>query len=189
MSNENERSAILTRMFDAYGQVPSPSRIDIYLEVVGNLPIASFTEGIRDAMRESTDFPPGPGTVRRCVLASANMRPGDPPLPELPHEAGPRIGAGDSLPALVSGLERRVERNYANVIRRAAEIRVERKLSDTLDARLWSLGQAESETGYREGQYDCRCVDRQGRCRKCGPNFEASIAQQRANAGRRLGVA
>ena len=76
---------LLTRMFDAYGQAPSPSRIDVYLDVIGNYQGEPLREGIRDAMREAGDFPPGPGTVRRCAIAAfRTARPDPVPSPRLP---------------------------------------------------------------------------------------------------------
>jgi hypothetical protein len=174
-------------MFDAYGQVATPSRIDAYLEVVGNVPMPALREGVRDAMRESKDFPPGPGTIRRCALASAGMRPGDPM--EMPRDAGPRIGAGDPVPALISGIERRVARDYATVFQRASQIRTELKLPDTLDARLWSLGRAEVDTDYHEPPYACQCVDGNGNRKPCGPAFAASLDRTRREAGERLRAA
>jgi hypothetical protein len=170
-------------MFDAYGQVATPSRIDAYLEVVGGVPVAALREGMRDAMREAQDFPPGPGTVRRCSLAIAGMRPGDPM--ETPRELGFRLGAGaQPMGALMSGLEARIERNYAKVIQRAKELRDERKLPATIGSRLWSLGEAERELGFREGPYACQCWPN-----RCGPEHEIGLAKQRADAEQRLRAA
>lgn len=59
-------------MFDSYGQVASPSRIDSYMEVIGDhFSTDALRVGIADAMREAADFPPGPGTVYRAVRAVA----------------------------------------------------------------------------------------------------------------------
>lgn len=135
-------------MFDSFGIEPTPSRIDMYLDTIGeHVPSEAFRLGLRDAMREAGDFPPGPGTVRRHCLANAGMRPGDPL--ETPRENGPRVGAGaQPVGQLLSGIESRVSRNYARVVARAREIRTERALPDTLDARLYSLGVAESELHF-----------------------------------------
>lgn len=69
--NERESKVLaLTRMFDAYQQVATPSRIDTYLDVIGaHIPAEAVCEGIRDAMRECEHFPPGPGPIRRAALA------------------------------------------------------------------------------------------------------------------------
>jgi hypothetical protein len=82
-----------------------------------------------------------------------------------------------------------VSRDYATVITRARELRSGRKLPDTLDARLWSLGEAEREVGYREAPYACQCVDHLGRRKPCGPGFEASLALIRREAARKLQAA
>jgi hypothetical protein len=58
-------------MFDSYGQVASPSRIDSYLEVIGDhFSIEILRAGIVDAMRDAADFPPGPGNVFRACRAA-----------------------------------------------------------------------------------------------------------------------
>lgn len=171
---------LLTRMFDAYQQSATPSRIDTYLDVIGDLPVRVIEEAIREAMRTADGFPPGPGTIRRQALAIAGMRPGDPV--EMPRDVGPRIGPG-AAPAgsLLSGIEARVERNYARVIARSREIRSERKLPDSLDARLYSLGVAESELHYADSPYACRCAPR------CDMGaLDRSLAEQRENAEARL---
>lgn len=181
MPNESAaRVVLLTRMFDAYGQTPTPSRIDSYLEVVGGLPLDALAEGMRDAMREAGEYPPGPGTVRRHALAVGRMRPGDPV--ETPRDtSAPRIGPGDApLGALFDGFERRVERSYRRVIERAREIVRERRLPVNLDSRLWSLGEAEAELNFIESP--CRCDPR------CGPSFWLSLAAQRRAAGIRCGA-
>jgi hypothetical protein len=170
-------------MFASYGQSPTPERVALYAETVGNLPMSAVETGIRDAMREVGEFPPGPGTVRRCALAAARMRPGDPV--ELPREGGFRLGAGaQPVGALLSGLERRVAPNYRNVIDRARELRHEHHLPPTLDARLWSLGEAERELGYREPPHSCNCYPT-----RCGRQLEASLERVRAEAGERLRLA
>lgn len=81
-------------MFDAYGQSPTPSRLETYCDVIGeHLPTSAVLVGIRDAMREAGDYPPGPGSVRKAALAAARLRAGDPPPPiDLPQEAGRRDG-------------------------------------------------------------------------------------------------
>lgn len=179
-SEAAQRVVLLTRMFDAYGQTPTPSRVDAYLEVVGGVPLEALEPAIRDAMREAGDYPPGPGTIRRHALATAQMRPGDPE----PHHAGdtfPRIGPGDApIGALFSGLERRVERNYQRVIARAREIVRERRLPASLDARIWSLGEAERELGWIDTP--CACWPR------CGPELDRRLEVQRHAAGVRCGA-
>jgi len=161
------------QMFASYGLTATPERCALYAETVGEFTAEQLRAGIRDAMREVREFPPGPGTVRRCVLAVARMRPGDPV--EMPLDLGPRLGPGASpAAALVSGLERRVCHTYAEVVARAAVIRAARRLPDTLDARLWSLGEAEVELGYVDTPID--------------QALERSLRAMRAECGRRLGV-
>jgi len=76
---------LLTRMFDAYGQTANPSRIDSYLDVIGEFPLWALQHGIREAMREAGDFPPGPGTVRRCCKVEARaIHPTEPYSPREP---------------------------------------------------------------------------------------------------------
>lgn len=169
-------------MFDSYGQVATPSRIDSYLDVIGNVPLDALEGGLRDAMREVGDYPPGPGTVRRHALAVGRLRPGDPVElpPEIEH---PRIGPGDApIGALFSGLERRVERSYQRVIARAREIAAERRLPWTLDVRIWALGEAERDLHFVESS-PCRCVTP---CDK--RSLERSLAEQRRLAGLRSGA-
>ena len=168
-------------MFSAYGQQPTPERIALYVETVGDFAAPVLLEALRDAMREAGEYPPGPGTVRRHALAVAKLRPGDPvELPAGDHF--PRLGPGKApLGALFDGLEGRVERNYRRVIERAREIVRERKLPASLDARLWSLGEAERELKFVESP--CRCEPR-----RCGPEFWVSLANQRRLAGIRCGA-
>lgn len=78
-------------MFDSYGQVASPSRIDSYLEVIGDhFSIEMLRAGIVDAMRDAADFPPGPGTVfRACRSAVIRSEPAYVPVYERVEEPTP----------------------------------------------------------------------------------------------------
>lgn len=172
---------LLRQMFVTYGQEPKPERVAMYVETLGPCSASHLGEAIRDAMRETPgNFAPGPGTVMQHLRAIRRTRAGDPQLPETPRDTGPRLGAGDPTPALFSGIEARVERNYANVIRRAAEIRAQHALPETLDARLWSLGKAEIELGWRDQPYACRCNP------PCGTRLDRDLKQQRDESERRL---
>lgn len=183
MNESAERAVLLTRMFDSYGQVPTPSRLDTYADVLGNMPLGALAEGIRDAMREVGDYPPGPGTIRRHALAVAKMRPGDPVELPAPVDNFPRLGPGTApVGALFSGLERRVERSYQRVMARAREIASERSLPWTLDVRLWALGEAEADLNFVESS-PCRCATP---CSK--GELERSLTEQRRLAGLRCGA-
>jgi hypothetical protein len=171
-------------MFAVYGQQATAERIALYADTVGeHFAVPVLLDGIRDAMREAGDFPPGPGTVRRCVLAAAKMRPGDPvQLPE-PRDNTPRLGPGaQPTGALFSRMERRVERSYQRVIERAKEIVAERKLPITLDSRLWSLGEAERELNFIESS-PCRCSTPCSR-----KQLDVSLERVRHAAGVRCGA-
>lgn len=167
-------------MFSAYGQAATPERIAIYAETIGDAAPHHLAEALRDAMREVGDYPPGPGTIRRHILAIRRERPGD-PMPIAPPPDAPRIGPGTApAGALFSGLEGRVERSYQRVIERARAIRAELALPDTLDARLYSLGAAEAELHYVEPRGSCRCFPR------CGEDFERRLSAARLEAAARL---
>lgn len=177
---EEQATECYRQMFSAYGQQPTPERIALYVETVGDFAGPVLLEALRDAMREAGEYPPGPGTVRRHALAVAKLRPGD-PVEHPPGDPFPRLGPGAApLGELFSGLERRVERNYQRVIARAREIVRERRLPASLDARLWSLGEAERELNFADTP--CRCFP------PCGPEFRVSLANQRRLAGIRCGA-
>lgn len=181
--SESQTTALLRQMFVTYGQQATPERIAMYHETIGpNASPSHLEEAIRDAMRESSDYPPGPGTIRRHLLAVARLRPGDPI--EMPREVGPRIGAGAApVGALFSGLERRVERSYQPVIARSREVRAERGLPDTLDARLYSLGVAERDVSFVDHPHAaCQCKSVRFSCR----DLDARLYFQRSAAEARL---
>lgn len=124
LSDKAERIVALTRMFDAYGQTPTTSRLEMYDETIPPCSPSQLAEGIRDAMREAQDFPPGPGTLTRCVRAVARTRPGDPTGDW--RFAGQRnertIPAAQSAGALLAGAAARTP-GMARIFARAREIR------------------------------------------------------------------
>jgi hypothetical protein len=137
-------------MFEAYGQTPTPSRIEMYLETIPPCSLSQFTEGIRDAMREAQDFPPGPGTITRCVRAVARTRPGDPTGDW--SLAGPRaeraLPAGRPVAQILAGAAARTP-SMARVFARAREIRAAGLVPPDLWGRFASEVMAELEIDPR----------------------------------------
>lgn len=115
--NPDPRLVELLRMFDTYGQTPSPSRLEDYLETIGPCTAAELHQARIDAMRESGRFPPTPGELTAALRAIRRTRPGDAPapdysLPALPApdaEAEQRVLRELSRRIAASGAKRRGE--------------------------------------------------------------------------------
>lgn len=133
MNDTAQKIVELTRMFDAYGQTPTPSRLEMYLETIGPCSPSQLAEGTRHAMREATDYPPGPGTVARCVRAIARNRAGDPiESHQDPYHRSGQIAAPAATGALMDGFARRTPGMQA-IFKRAREIRA----AGLVPADLW----------------------------------------------------
>lgn len=169
-----QRSELIRQMFLTYGVEPTTTRVALYVDLLDESTDTQLADAIRDAMRETpTEYPPGPGTVLRHLRAVMRSRPGDPPSPA---DTSKRLGSGKPLPLLplFDGLAKRVEHNYSRVVKRAREIREERKLPATMAAQLWSLGEAEHELNYIDPVRN--------------DALERSLAAHRIEAGKKIGV-
>ena len=135
---------LLRQMFGAYNQPCSPERLAMYVEVIGEPDPAALREAIRDAMRESGDFAPGPGTVKRHLAAVTRTRPGD---PQQTYPVAPRVGqiaAGAITGALVANAAARTPGMQA-IFKRAREIRAAGLVPPDLWGRFASEVMAELE--------------------------------------------
>ena len=149
LSDKAERIVALTRMFDAYGQTPTTSRLEMYDEVIPPCSPSQLAEGIRDAMRDSQDYPPGPGTMTRCVRAVARARPGDPAGWQFAGQRQERqVASGQAAAALMSGLARRTP-SMTEVFKRAREIRAAGLVPPDIWGRFASEVMAELEMDPR----------------------------------------
>lgn len=74
MRRREEQLAELVRMFEAFGIEASGSRLDLYLEVLGDPAPDVLHDAVVRALREGGDFPPAPGVLHQHVLAIARLR-------------------------------------------------------------------------------------------------------------------
>lgn len=109
--HEQRRSAQhteLTRMFEAFGIEPSGSRLDLYLEVLGDPDPETLHDAVVQAIREGGDFPPSAGVLHQNVLAVQRSR----------RSRAPVAG---HLPAKASGPSPNEQRVMRELHRRLAE--------------------------------------------------------------------
>ena len=85
---------------------------------------------------------------------------------------------------MIEAFEGRVEHSYQRVVARARELRQSLALPDTLDARLYTLGRAESELHYVEPPGACQCWPRCNR-----EEHERKLSATRRAAESRLRIA
>lgn len=87
--NRHALAAEIQILGDCYpGQPWTPSRIAEYLALLPPATtVGELREGRRDAMRESGDFPPGPGSVAKAVSALRRRREEEPAVLRLPAES------------------------------------------------------------------------------------------------------
>lgn len=138
--------ALLRQMFAAYNQPCSPERLAMYVEVIGSPDPSALREAIRDAMAESGEFAPGPGTVKRHLRAVTRTRPGDPESPPGGRQSDGQRGlpAGQAIGRIMAGAARRTQ-GMVPVFRRAREIRAAGLVPPDLWGRFASEVMAELE--------------------------------------------
>lgn len=122
MDHRSQRITAYTRMFDAYGQEATASRIAFYEEAIGEVEPALLEEAVKKAALESKNFPPGPGTIAKHLRETVYTPHG---YTERPRslEDGER-GQLYELPTALSELEKRAGPPLRKLLEKAQEIRV-----------------------------------------------------------------
>lgn len=108
MQRREHQLVELVRMFEAFGIEPSASRIDIYLEVLGDPDPMLLHDAVVQAIRDGGDFPPAAGVLHQHLEALRRAR----------RPAGPVAG---HLPAQASGPSPDEQRVMRELWRRLAE--------------------------------------------------------------------
>lgn len=122
----------------------------MYAEVIGTPDPQSLETAIRDAMREASDYAPGPGTIYRHLRAVTRTRPGDPTGDwSLAGQRAERaLPAGQPVAQILAGAAARTP-SMARVFARAREIRAAGLVPPDLWGRFASEVMAEMEIDPR----------------------------------------